>query len=88
MSLKLNIAPSKHIGFINFVNLALKQDQPISVSFEKISKSGEKEESKIAGSFKFQELKDAEKQMEELRQEAEAKTKKRKKQSQKRKKKS
>lgn len=53
VSLKFNIAPSKHIGFINFINLALKQDSPIHVSFEKISKSGEKEESKIAGEFKF-----------------------------------
>lgn len=51
--LKFNIAPSKHLGFINFVNLALNQDQPIIISFEKVSKSGEKEESKIAGEFKF-----------------------------------
>lgn len=54
MSIKFNIAPSKHIGFINFINLALNQELPITVSFEKISKSGEKEESKIAGVFKFQ----------------------------------
>jgi len=54
VSIKFNIAPSKHIGFINFVNLALNQDLPITISFEKISKSGEKEESKIAGAFKFQ----------------------------------
>ena len=51
--IKFNIAPSKHLGFINFVNLALNQDQPVIVSFEKVSKSGEKEESKIAGEFKF-----------------------------------
>jgi len=51
--LKFNIAPSKHLGFINFVNLALNQDQPVILSFEKVSKSGEKEESKIAGEFKF-----------------------------------
>ncbi|MFX0032290.1 MAG: hypothetical protein ACFFGP_12965 [Promethearchaeota archaeon] len=54
VSIKFNIAPSKHIGFINFVNLALNQDLPITISFEKISKSGEKEESKIIGAFKFQ----------------------------------
>ncbi|MFX1498581.1 MAG: hypothetical protein ACFFBH_13725 [Promethearchaeota archaeon] len=54
VSIKFNIAPSKHIGFINFINLALNQELPITVSFEKISKSGEKEESKIAGVFKFQ----------------------------------
>jgi hypothetical protein len=51
--LKFNIAPSKHLGFINFVNLALNQDQPVILSFEKVSKSGEKDESKIAGEFKF-----------------------------------
>lgn len=54
LSIKFNIAPSKHIGFINFINLALNQELPITISFEKISKSGEKEESKIAGVFKFQ----------------------------------
>ena len=54
VSIKFSIAPRKHIGFINFVNLALNQDLPITLSFEKVSKSGEKEESKIAGAFKFQ----------------------------------
>ena len=51
--MKFNIAPSKHLGFINFVNLALNQEQPVMLSFEKISKTGEREESKIAGQFKF-----------------------------------
>ncbi len=51
--IKFNIAPSKHYGFINFVNLALNQDQPVTISFEKVSKSGEREESKIVGNFKF-----------------------------------
>jgi hypothetical protein len=53
VSLKFNIAPSKHLGFINFINLALNQDIPVTLSFEKIGKSGQKEESKIAGKFKF-----------------------------------
>ncbi len=53
VSIKFNIAPSKHIGFINFINLALNQDTPIKLSFEKISKTGEKEESKIYGQFKL-----------------------------------
>ena len=53
VTIKFNIAPSKHIGFINFINLALSQEQPVTLSFEKISKTGEKEESKIAGQFKF-----------------------------------
>ncbi|MBY8982759.1 MAG: hypothetical protein KGD57_07410 [Candidatus Lokiarchaeota archaeon] len=52
--LKFSIAPSKHIGFINFINLCLNQDNPVSISFEKISTSSEIEESKIAGSFKFE----------------------------------
>ena len=51
--MKFNVAPSKHLGFINFINLALNQNQPVILSFEKVSKSGEKEESKIAGEFKF-----------------------------------
>ena len=54
VNIKFNIAPRKHIGFINFINLALNQDIPIELSFEKISKTGEKEESKIFGKFKLQ----------------------------------
>ena len=54
MSIKFNIAPSKHLGFINFVNLALQQENPIELSFEKVSKTGEKDESKISGVFTFQ----------------------------------
>lgn len=53
LTIKFNIAPSKHLGFINFVNLALKQDIPVTLSFEKIGKSGTREESKIVGTFKF-----------------------------------
>jgi len=86
ISVKYNLAPSKHIGFINFVNLALSQGNPVSLSFEKVSKTGEREESKIAGSFKFQAVKDAEQQLEDLRQEVEGKEKKKKKQAQRRKK--
>ncbi len=64
--LKFNIAPSKHLGFINFINLALNQDKPVSLSFEKISKKGDKEESKIVGTFKFEGKSGAElKQIEE-----------------------
>jgi hypothetical protein len=52
-SIKFNIAPSKQQGIMNFINLAMSQDQPISLTFEKISKSGEREESKVEGIFKF-----------------------------------
>lgn len=54
VNIKFPIAPSKHIGFINFINLALKQGLPVELSFEKISKTGEREESKIFGEFKLQ----------------------------------
>jgi len=70
ITLKFNIAPSKHIGFINFINLALKQDDPITISFEKISKSGEKEESKLSGVFKFQGKEESEKLLKEIEEEA------------------
>jgi hypothetical protein len=79
VSIKFNIAPSKHYGFINFINLALEHDKPVMISFEKISKSGEREESKIVGTFKFEGK--VEKQLEE---EIEDKEKRRKKQHQKR----
>jgi len=70
ITLKFNIAPSKHIGFINFINLALKQDDPITISFEKISKSGEKEEGKLSGVFKFQGTEESEKLLKEMEEEA------------------
>ncbi|MFX0105006.1 MAG: hypothetical protein ACFE75_05915 [Candidatus Hodarchaeota archaeon] len=80
VSIKFNIAPSKHIGFINFINLALNQDLPINLSFEKVSKTGEREESKIFGQFKLQgkadsqiygleeEIQDAERKRKKLQQ--------------------
>ncbi len=52
--IKFPISPSKHIGFINFINLALNQELPIDLSFEKISKTGEREESKISGRFRLE----------------------------------
>ena len=54
ISIKFNIAPSKHIGFINFINLAVNQDAPIELTFEKVSKSGDRDESKLVGQFKLQ----------------------------------
>jgi len=81
--LKLSIPPSKHIGFINFINLALKQDLPIELSFEKISKTGEREESKIFGQFKLQGKPDS--QLYGLEQEIQEEERKKKKLQQKRK---
>ena len=64
--IKLALPPSKHLGFVNFINLALNQDKPVSISFEKINKKGDKEESKIVGTFKFEGKSGAElKQIEE-----------------------
>ena len=77
--IKLALPPSKHLGFINFINLALSQDKPVSLTFEKISKKGDKEESKIIGTFKFEGKSDA-----ELEAEIKDREKKRKKQHQKR----
>ncbi|MHA1107239.1 MAG: hypothetical protein ACTSPN_16210 [Promethearchaeota archaeon] len=54
ISIKFTIAPSKHMGMINFLNLALTQKEPVKLSFEKISKSGDKEESKVEGVFKLE----------------------------------
>lgn len=79
----MNIAPSKHIGFINFINLALNQGLPIELSFEKISKTGEREESKIFGQFKLQGKADS--RMYELEEQIQEAERKRKKQQQKRK---
>jgi hypothetical protein len=81
--LKFSIAPSKHIGFINFLNLARTQDLPIEISFEKISKAGEREESKIYGQFKLQGKVDS--KMYELEEEIQESERKKKKLQQKRK---
>jgi hypothetical protein len=82
VSIKFNIAPSKHYGFINFINLVLEQGNPVTISFEKISKSGDREESKIVGTFKFEGKDDV--GLSELEEEVKEKEKRRKKQHQKR----
>ena len=74
VAIKFNIAPSQHIGFINFVNLCMSQDNPVQIYFEKISKSGEKEESKIKGEFKLNATDKTE--IEELKKEIKKKEKK------------
>lgn len=80
--IKLAVPPSKHLGFINFINLALGQGKPVKISFEKISKSGDREESKIVGTFKFEGKDEA--GLKQLEEEVINKEKKRKKQHQKR----
>jgi hypothetical protein len=54
VTLKIHIAPSKHLGFINFVNLALNQSKPVNLCIEKIGDSGEIERIGIEGFFEFQ----------------------------------
>ena len=81
--IKFNVKPSSHIGFIKFINLCLNQGNEVDISFEKISKIGELEESKIGGNFKFQ-GKD-EKALKQLEEEIQENEKKRKKQAHKRK---
>jgi hypothetical protein len=81
--LKISIPPSKHIGFINFINLALKQELPIELSFEKISKTGEHEESKVFGKFNLEGKADS--QLSGLEEEIQEADRKRKKAQQKRK---
>ncbi len=80
--IKLALPPSKHYGFINFINLALNQDKPVSLSFEKVSKKGDKEESKIVGIFKFEGKSDAE--LKKIEEEIKDQERRRKKQHQKR----
>jgi negative regulator of genetic competence, sporulation and motility len=82
VTIKFSIPPSKHSGFINFINMALNQNKQVIITFEKISKSGEKQESKIVGTFKFEGKDDP--GLKQLEKEIEDKEKKRKKQHQKR----
>ncbi|GAB4318296.1 MAG: hypothetical protein Kow0069_21330 [Promethearchaeota archaeon] len=51
--LKLNVAPSKQQGFNNFVKTAIEKKRPVKIYFEKKSKTGEVERSKVAGEFEF-----------------------------------
>ena len=52
--IKFNIAPSKHIGCIRFLNYAIENDREVTITFEKMQPSGKREEMKFAGKFKFE----------------------------------
>lgn len=54
VTLKVSIAPSKHLGFIHFINFVLNQKKPVTLTLEKIGDSGEIEQIKIEGVFEFQ----------------------------------
>ncbi len=52
--LKLNIAPSKAQGFVNFINQSVKENRPITIYFEKMDGTV-REKSKLRGVFTFRE---------------------------------
>ncbi|OLS13077.1 MAG: hypothetical protein RBG13Loki_3307 [Promethearchaeota archaeon CR_4] len=52
--LKLNVAPSKVKGFVNFINQSVKEKRPITIYFEKMEGTI-REKSKLRGSFTFHE---------------------------------
>ena len=54
VTIKIKIAPAKQLGLVKLIKVALNQKKSINLSFEKISRSGEKEESKIFGSFELE----------------------------------
>ena len=56
ISIKFNVTPSKHLGFINFINLALTQNKSVKLSFEKIDNSGNIEENLIEGTFNLNKI--------------------------------
>jgi hypothetical protein len=52
--LKLNVAPSKHQGLVNFLKAATDSDNEVTFTVEKISTEQEHTESSVFGNFKFQ----------------------------------
>ena len=78
IKIKFKIVPSKQLGLVKLIKVALNQKNRIYLSFEKISRGGQREESKIVGSFELQcENSLALKQLEENIIERERKRKKR-----------
>jgi len=82
--LKLNVAPTKYLGLFNFINSTINQKSSIELGFEKISKTGERDESKIVGIFNFEVDKGAEMNLLQLTKEIKEKSTKHKKELQKR----
>ena len=50
VKLKFNVPPSKHLGLVNFMNIALEEKNPVEFTVEKVDKA-QHELSKIRGSF-------------------------------------
>ena len=54
MELKFNVPPSKHLGLINFLKIALETQNDVNFSIEKITKE-KRELSKARGTFQLKE---------------------------------
>jgi hypothetical protein len=54
VALKFNVPPSKHLGLINFLKVALESDNDVDFAVEKITKE-KRELSKARGTFRFKE---------------------------------
>ncbi|MHA1727437.1 MAG: hypothetical protein ACTSWY_01740 [Promethearchaeota archaeon] len=52
--LKLNVAPSKHQGLINFIKIALASENDVTFKIEKIGSDKKRTESSVFGKFKLQ----------------------------------
>ncbi|WP_457556946.1 hypothetical protein [Candidatus Harpocratesius sp.] len=54
VEIKFKIPPSKHIGLINFLQIALEHGNDVEFSIEKVQ-DGKHERSKVHGTFKLME---------------------------------
>ena len=54
VQLKFNVPPSKHLGLINFLKIAMESESDVELAIEKIDE-GKSELSKVHGTFKFTE---------------------------------
>jgi hypothetical protein len=56
VSIKFNVTPSKHLGFINFINLALTENKSVKLALETIDDAGNKKENLIEGTFNLNKI--------------------------------
>ena len=52
MQIKFNVPPSKHLGIINFMKIAMEHGNDVDFTVEKIT-AEKKELSKVGGTFKL-----------------------------------
>ena len=55
VELKFKVPPSKHLGLINFLKIALEHGKPVEFYVEKLT-AEKKELSKVKGTFQFEHL--------------------------------